>query len=360
MPTMTLQSQSESAITIEAIEEAFYRKQQPPLADPVLARVCFGHRQQFFPLGFPLELTSNCAQILPIAAESWSGFTQLFDTAPFRLQVGVIDAGRKTADGAPGVYGQGESVCPPAPSYRVQEHLLSMVADEENFGMCDLSTGFCSIWLSPAALAHPSYIRYFFLEAAALTQLAALRATPVHGACIARHGRGILLCGDSGAGKSTLAYAAARAGWTYINDDASFILHDRDDRKVVGNCRQARFRPEGERLFPELRGLSVVQRTDASKPSLELFTAYQPSLCCAATAQIDCIVFLNRRQAPRHQMLPYPKEIARAFMEQALFSSEARSRQLRSIDRLLGAEVYELHYQELGWAVDQLDRLFVK
>ena len=354
---MTLQSQSESAVTIEAIEEAFYRNQPPPLADPVFARVRFGHRQQFFPLGFPLDLTSNCARILPMAAESWSGFTQLFDTAPIKLQVGVVDTARETTDRSQGVDRQGESACPPAPSYRVQEHLLSLVADDENFGVCDVSSGFCSLWLSPAALVHPSYIRYFFLEAAAMTQLAALHATPVHGACIARHGRGILLCGDSGAGKSTLAYAAARAGWTYINDDASFILHNREDRKVVGNCRQARFRPEGERLFPELRGLSVVQRTDTSKPSLELLTAYQPALSCAAMTQIDHIVFLNRRQAPRHQLLPYPKEIARGFMEQALFSSEARNRQLRSIDRLLDAEVYELHYQDLGWAIDRLGRL---
>ncbi len=65
----------------------------------------------------------------------------------------------------------------------------------------------------------------------------------------------VMLCGDSGAGKTTLSYACARAGWTYICDDASYLLNSGTDRTVMGTCNQVRFRPPAVELFPELLGL---------------------------------------------------------------------------------------------------------
>lgn len=49
----------------------------------------------------------------------------------------------------------------------------------------------------------------------------------IHGAALARGGKGLLLAGSGGSGKSTLAAALAGAGWDYLGDDIAFVDHRR-------------------------------------------------------------------------------------------------------------------------------------
>jgi len=205
--------------------------------------------------------------------------------------------------------------------------------------------------------SHGNYLGYFFLGAAPLCHIASAHATPIHAGCVAFKGRGILLCGDSGAGKSSLSYACARAGWTYISDDASYLLHEADGRTVTGNCHQVRFRPTAQTLFPEIEGLAITPRA-AGKPSIEMPTASLPWMSRAATAHIESLVFLNRRSGGPQALAPYCKDVARSFMRQVLFGP-ARSLdvQYRNLDRLLHAQVLELRYNDLDWAVQRLQAL---
>jgi hypothetical protein len=167
----------------------------------------------------------------------------------------------------------------------------------------------------------------------------------------------MLLCGDSGAGKSSLSYACARAGWTYVSDDASSLLNHGLDRLVTGNCHQVRFRPSAAELFPEIRGLEITPRA-AGKPSIELPTAFFPEMICAPTAQVDFLVFLNRRAPGPPELVSYSKDAARHFMRQVLFgSAESLARQYAALERLLTAEVLELRYSDLNWAVQRLETL---
>ena len=77
----------------------------------------------------------------------------------------------------------------------------------------------------------------------------------------------------------------------------------------------------------------------------------------AQSAKIDFIVFLNRSSgAP--QLQPYRTEVARYFMRQALYGSpESLAVQYEAIEHLLKAEVYELRYTDLDWAVHRLQTL---
>jgi hypothetical protein len=235
-------------MTIDEIRAAYERSEPVQLGDPVLSRFEMPLRETFYPLGFPLEMSTNSEEVLNSAAASWQGFTKLFDTPPSQMRVGVK--------------GRGPSHCPPTPVCRAQQHLSCIIADGENFSIADLSQRFAFVWLTDAAVANRGYLRYFFIESPAMSMLATSYTTAIHAACVEHKGCGILLCGDSGAGKSSLSYACARAGWTYVTDDASFLVNNRSDRLVVGNCNQARFRPSATELFSELAGKDIFQRAE--------------------------------------------------------------------------------------------------
>ncbi|HEY2469597.1 MAG TPA: aldolase [Terracidiphilus sp.] len=331
-------------LTIEALQDAYARSAPVELADPALARFPMPLRQTFYPLGFPLQIETNREEVLFGAAARWQGFVKLFDTEPLLLRVGVT----KTDS----------SVCPPMPACRVQRHLASNIADPENYAVTDLAQRFSSIWITEAALAHGNYFNYFFLESAAMSLLATSYTTAVHAACVERNGCGILLCGDSGAGKTTLAYACARAGWTYITDDGSYLVNNRHDRLVVGNCNLARFRPSAVGLFSELNGHNVIQRSQVGKPSIELDMQPLRNISSSFTSHINHVVFLSRRNIRRQELVRFPTEVARNFMLQVIFSPpEARKVQAAMIENLLVDGALELRYDNLDWAVDRLAKL---
>ncbi|MGA8089538.1 MAG: aldolase [Terracidiphilus sp.] len=301
-------------------------------------------REMFYPLGFPLQIETNCEEILRSAAISWQGFTKLFDTPPIRIRI-AVKRGRS-------------SECPPTPVCRVQQHLTSNIADAENFSVIDLAQRFAYIWLTEAAVADRGYLRYFFIESTAMAILATSYTTAIHAACVERKGCGILLCGDSGAGKSSLSYACARAGWTYITDDASFLVNNRNDRLVVGNCNQARFRPTAVELFSELTGKEIIQRAQVGKPSIELNLQPMSSISVSFTSRINHVVFINRHNVTRQELIDFPADVARYSMRQVLFSTPATlSQQSAMIDHLLEAGPLELRYRDFDWAIDRLTQL---
>jgi hypothetical protein len=212
------------------------------------------------------------------------------------------------------------------------------------------------ISISRAALRHRLYVKYFLLGTPVLC-ISTLFTTPIHAACVAWKGRGVLLCGDSGAGKSSLSYASARAGWTYISDDATLLLNGGTERRVIGDCHWVRLRPTATTLFPELQGLEITPRA-AGKPSIEMPTTSLPNMICSETTTVDFIVFLNRRDSGQPQLIPYCKDVARYFMQQVLIgSAETRAVQYRAIDRLLAVDVFEMRYTEMDWAIKRLQKL---
>ncbi len=330
--------------SVEELRFAHARSEPIASADPVLSRAELPLQQTFYPLGFPLQICTNSPDVLSLAAECWRGFHPLFEIEPMRFHVGITAGG--------------PSLCPPAPTSRVRLHLFSHVADGENFSVSDAARAFTFIWLAESTLAHREYVRYFMLHPSAMYHLAARYAIGIHGACVAWRGDGILLCGDSGAGKSTLAYACARAGWTYTTDDGSFLVNGREDSLVVGNCRLLRFRPSAEEFFPELRGRPTMQRAETGKPSIELNTAPFAQLDTAFSAPVKHVVFLNRTGDLKPDLLPFPREVARAFIfQRGIGIPEVADLQIAAVDRLLDRGVFELRYTDLHWAVERLARL---
>jgi hypothetical protein len=301
------------------------------------------HSAVHYPLGFPIDLRTNSPEILSQAHDLWSCFEKHFDTEPIRVSVYVEDGGSVE--------------CPPAPVTRIMSPLLTWIVDANNHGIANLERCTTQIVLSDAVAQNRQYLRYFLLAPSPLCHIVTRYATAVHAGCVARNGRGVLLCGDSGAGKSSLSYACARAGWTFVSDDASFFLNNGKERLVTGNCHQIRFRSTAKTLFPELEGMEISPRA-AGKPSIELATTLLPQITSAQTAPVDFLVFLNRHAGGRSELVPYRIDLARHAIRQRLFGSvESLARQYLALERLLKADLFELRYSDLDWAVDRLDTL---
>jgi hypothetical protein len=302
-------------------------------------------RATFYPWGFPAEIQTNSGLVLSQYEELWGKFVPQHDTPPLACNVQLV-----ASDAAE---------CPPEPTYRFMPPLMMCVADADNYGIVDLDSCHTNITVSSVALKHHLYAKYYLLGTP-VSCIATRFTTPVHAACVVLGGRGVLLCGDSGAGKSTLSYACARAGFTYVSDDASFLLNEGKERLVTGNCHQVRFRPSAAELFPEIEGLEITPRA-AGKPSIELPTASLRHIAGAQTAHIDFIVFLNRRAGGLPQLVPYSRQIAGRYMHQVPYGpKESLAAQHRAIENLLRVEIFELRYSNLDWAVARLQSLLRK
>jgi serine kinase of HPr protein (carbohydrate metabolism regulator) len=116
----------------------------------------------------------------------------------------------------------------------------------------------------------------------------------LHAGCVARDGGAILLCGSSGAGKSTLSVACARAGFTFLSDDCTWVLTGTDRPLAIGKPHQARLRADAARHFPELEGLPA-RALPNGKLSMEVPTSLLTGVRTAPRAEIGTLVFLDRQ-----------------------------------------------------------------
>jgi len=311
--------------------------------DSLLAGVELPLQAMYYPYGFPVELSTNSRHVLEAAAQSWRLFSRSFDETPLRVCLGVAESGG--------------AQLPPRPKFRSRGHLMSIISNPENFMVCDFSRGYAFGWVTRRVAVNAAFLRRHFLEAAALTVIEQLHLAAIHGALIARGECGIVLCGATMVGKSTLAYACARAGWTLVSDDGTFLLRNRTDCHGVGNPHSINLRSEAKHLFPELTGRPVTTRP-GGKVGIEVATKELP-IRIATGSPIRHVVFLRRGDGVGACLGKYPKEEALAWFESHAFYGEdhVREEQRRSYARLLNANVWEMHYRNLNEAVDRLERL---
>lgn len=298
----------------------------------------------FYPLGFAVEISTNSPEVLAAAEENWKSFNKVFSAPPVQVHIAVTE---------------GQAIgCPPPPSCRGRRNLVMFVASPYDFAICNLTTGFASCWLSADTVENSAYLRYHFLDSTALLLIEALYLTPIHAACVAFQRCGLLLCGDSGAGKSSLSFACARRGWTFISDDAVFLVRGGKQRAVVGNPYHLHFRESATELFPDLKSHSLTQRINGEM-AIELATANMPEILTSPQAPIDFVVFLNRGTSGPASLQSFSKERASVCLEQVICYGDRhiRDAQKSSLRDLLRTEILELRYSDLHSAVVCLETL---
>jgi len=132
---------------------------------------------------------------------------------------------------------------------------------------------------------------------------AVIDVAPVHAACLAREGRGILLAGQSGVGKSTLTIATAKREYALLSDDWTYLSGAESQVEAWGLPVPVKLLPDAAIFFPALL---------AYRPGISLNgeTAYEvcPNKCFGASRMQRCpvtaVALLQRMKTPGCKIVP--------------------------------------------------------
>ena len=313
--------------------------------DPLLTRVPLDYEGMFYPYGYPARIRSNSPITLEAAARSWSTYRRRHNETPLDIRLVISESSNPP--------------CSEPPAFRSQGHLLSIVADRENFALLDLQAGFAFGWATQATAQKQEYFRQCLLDVMIYPLLEVRHLITLHAACVMWRGKGILLAGDSGAGKSSLSYACARRGWTFVSDDASAFQRESADPMVIGHPQKFRFREPVGQLFPEFRGLTSTLRA-YGKPTIEVATKNIESITGAEESPVDAIVFLNRPAyvSGPPALIPVSYEAAWERLSFSVWAVQmpAFDERLDALQRLIAVPAKELRYSQFDPAIDLLER----
>jgi hypothetical protein len=312
------------------------------LSDPTLSAFDLPLRRRVFPFGFPLDFETNSPDAMEAMSEEWGEFKQASAYAPVRVCLGVSDSDA-------GALSEG--------IVRSRGHLLTVIFDPENFMVYDFNQGLAFGWVTNGVAADRHWLRRHFLAAAGRWIVEQRYLAALHGALIARNERGILLCGDSFAGKSTLAYACARAGWTFLSDDGTFLIRSRCDRFAIGDPYVIRLRLDAPDLFPELADTTPKVRRNG-RIGIEIRTHEWP-IAVAHGCAIENVVLLNRNKSgPAHLRPCNRQRMQESWRGDTPFGTDqVREEQQRCFERLLDADLWEMRYSNLDDAISTLEQL---
>lgn len=309
------------------------------LVDPLRQSEPLPYVETFHPIGFPVEIRTNSETVLQTAREAYGSYRLRMTSRPLRISVAVQAS---------------QAGVPEKAAFRLRDDLFVVVCDEENFATCDLDSGVGSIWINSAVERYRALMRYRFLESMIFSMLAHQNVTPLHAACASRNGRALLLNAPSGTGKTTLSYACAKAGWTFLSDDVSYLLRDSSD--VLGKPYLIRFVEGAAQHFPELR---LCERFTDLHGEVRIELPTEGLLKIEERAEVDRLVFLERREAGGVSVAGVSKEEAmvRMIRELPRYSDAVCRQHVESIARLMDREPVCLTYSRFEDAVHALGQL---
>jgi hypothetical protein len=140
--------------------------------------------------------------------------------------------------------------------YRWPERERLVISTPGSVAVAEVERREAYAFVTTTLAADAGLFQYAVLEALTLMLVTGMDRQPVHGAAIVRKGVAVLLVGPSGSGKSTLTYAALKAGWRMLGEEAVYVQLKPSSR-IWGMPRTVRLPSDSEGLFPELHGRPV-------------------------------------------------------------------------------------------------------
>ncbi|MFK2891731.1 serine kinase [Dyella flagellata] len=209
--------------------------------------------------------------------------------------------------------------------------LLLGVINAANYVVISPAQRQALIVVSQDMLEFPYHLRYELIEFAVyVLATRCLGLVPLHGACVGREGRGILLLGDSGAGKSTLALHGLLQGLDFLAEDAVFVQPE--SLLATGIANYVHVKADGLSLLdsePARRwiGGSAVIRRRSGVAKFEADLRRGGGRLAAAPLKLVGAVFASAELAddPSALLRPIPKEefVARLRANQPYASEQA-------------------------------------
>jgi energy-coupling factor transporter ATP-binding protein EcfA2 len=175
----------------------------------------------------------------------------------------------------------------------------------------------------------PYHTRYELIEFAVFTLAARVqRLVALHGACVGRAGRGVLLLGPSGAGKSTVTLQCLIEGLEILSEDSVFVTPDTLLATGVSNFLHVRADSLGwiaqRRHVANIRKSPVIRRrTGVRKYEIDLRRGEYA--LAERPLKIGAIVFLSARPAagrPLLQRLLHEEALQMLVREQAYAANQ--------------------------------------
>lgn len=134
--------------------------------------------------------------------------------------------------------------------YSKSNHTL-LTIDEKSTIEINLGNGTAKGYVAREHLESPWSLRHRIFYLPVLEILRHNGAYYIHAGCVCRDGKCVLLCGGSGQGKSTLTYLLARSRFSYMSDDAVFLLRDAEDLEIFSFPEKIKLDRKSCSNFPE-------------------------------------------------------------------------------------------------------------
>ena len=122
----------------------------------------------------------------------------------------------------------------------------------------------------------------------------------LHGSCLEKNGKAVLISGESGAGKSTLAAELLEHGWRFMADDVAFFSVEENSILIIPSC------PIQKLWDDAVEALSDQDRERLIMSSVDGRVKYYvsvPENYSAVPAKLGIIVNLSRGEDFRFEML---------------------------------------------------------
>ncbi|KGU53816.1 serine kinase [Xanthomonas phaseoli pv. phaseoli] len=174
---------------------------------------CWGVRRQI--LGALFHFQSDSQALLALVDAAYAGL-------PAHRLPGAPEF-HVTLDLLPRAPGRTDAEPPPVRTH-ASGGLLCGIMDACNYLVLSVPQRRAMLVVSEDMLAHAYHVRYELIEFAVFLLAArGLGLVPLHGACVGRRGRSVLLLGASGAGKSTVALHSLLHGLDFVAEDGVFV-----------------------------------------------------------------------------------------------------------------------------------------
>lgn len=276
------------------------KKKMPELcSDPFEERSAVGMHRDIHVLGARVRFESNSEDLLRLVDSAYAGLPRhKLSRVERQLRVRLVltSSERKRA-----------SVEPEPLQMLSGGGLLAGAAQSSSFVVVSPHERGALVVVSPRMLHFPYHTRYELIEFAVFTLAARVQGlVALHGACVGRAGRGVLLLGPSGAGKSTVTLQCLTEGLGILSEDSVFVTPDTLLATGVSNflhvrADSLRWIAQGRTLAKIRRSPVIRRRTGVQKYEIDLRGDDYPLI--ERPLKIGAIVFLSARTAAGRPLL---------------------------------------------------------